>query len=183
MSTSLNGWAVIDAVDTDGPFPRLRKGIVPGTGRHLYVRDGSVALVLLHLALWFHEVIEPLSPEKTWDDWGWAKRPPRGSTTGYSNHASGTAVDLNATQHPQGVAIASTFTPGQVQDIRDRLTDVYGDLIDWGGAWRHPDGMHFEVAPGVTLAQVEKLARRLLDTDRGKRVVAENPGLRAVVLS
>jgi hypothetical protein len=176
---SVNGWPLL-AGGTTGPLPRLRKWTVPGTGRHLYLRDGSAGFVLVHLALWFHERVERLDLG-VWDEWGWAPRPIRGGTAP-SNHGSGTAADLNATRHPFGVATARTFTPGQIRRIRRRLK-LYRGLIDWGGNWSHADAMHFELAPGSKLAAVERLARLLTKTPRGKRVLAANPGALAVIKS
>src|SRR4051812_28143633 len=96
---SQNGYPVIETNRTTGSLPRLRKWIIPGTDRHVFLRDGSVGFVLVHLALWFHNTIERLD-RGVWDEWGWAVRPVRGQTTGYSNHAAGAAEDLNATLHP-----------------------------------------------------------------------------------
>lgn len=180
-TVSANGWQVIDG-STDGPLPRLRKWVIPTPGapadRHLYMRDGSAGFLLAHLALWFHEKVERLDLG-VWDEWGYAPRPIRGGSTP-SNHASGTAMDLNATRHPMGVPIARTFTAGQVKAIRRRLK-VYGGRIDWGGDWTRPDGMHFELSPGSTLAGVESRARQLIDTPRGERVLAANPGALVVI--
>ena len=180
MTRSQNGWQVLDH-DTTGPAPRLRRWAIPGTGRHLILRDGSAGFVLVHLALWFHETIERLDLG-VWDEWGWAPRPIRGSTT-VSNHASGTAMDLNATRHPLGVPTASTFTTAQARRIRHRLRWLYQRRIRWGGDYtRRPDAMHFELHE-CTLRQAERLARRLMRTSRGRRVLAANPTAKEVILS
>lgn len=183
MSTSVNGWAVLDS-STTGPLPRLRKWNVPtppdGPARHLNLRDGSAGFVLVHLALWFHEKVERLDTGQ-WDEWGWASRPIRGGTA-ISNHASGTAEDLNATRHPLGVPISRTFTPRQVRMIRRRLRRYRG-VIHWGGNWSRPDGMHFEIAPGTTLAEAERVARRLVRSRRGRKVLEANPGALHVIRS
>lgn len=177
MSRTFNGWPVLSS-STTGQLPRLRKWTVPTPGneatRHLFLRDGSAGFLLCHLALWFHESVERLDLG-VWDDWGWADRPP-------SNHASGTAMDLNATRHPMHVPTARTFTPAQVRAIRHRLK-LYRGLIDWGGDWRpeNADAMHFELAPGTRLARVESCARQLVDSPRGERVLAANPGALAII--
>lgn len=181
MATTVNGWPVLDG-STTGALPRLRKIVIPGTGRHFVLRDGSLGFVLAHIILWFHERIERLDlASDVWDEWGHAVRPVRGQSTGYSNHAGGAAGDVNATRHPIGVAISRTFTPKQIAAIRRRLR-FYAGVIIWGGNWSRPDGMHFEVAP-VTLRRVELLARVLVKTPRGKRILEANPGLLAVILS
>jgi hypothetical protein len=180
MATSQNGYPVLDS-DTGGKPPRLRKWIIPGTNRHLMLRDGSTGFLLVHLAVWFDDKVEPLDHEATWDDWGHAVRQVRGSTSVYSNHASGTACDLNATQHPMGVATAKTFTVKQIADIRKRLK-FYDGCIGWGGDYRNrPDGMHFEIDKGM--AAVEAKARSLADSKRGKAILDANPGARAVIFS
>ena len=179
---SVNGWPVLTGT-TDGQLPRLRRWVIPTPGapadRHLYLRDGSAGFLLAHLAVWFHERVERLDLG-VWDEWGYANRPVRGSTSSISNHASGTAMDLNATRHPLGVPISRTFTTAQVRAIRHRLK-LYHGRVDWGGEWSRPDGMHFELAPGTTLDGVERVARGLIDSPRGERVLDANPGALAII--
>jgi hypothetical protein len=43
--------------------------------------------------------------------------------------------------------------------------------------------MHVEIAPGMTLAAAERVARRLMDTSRGRAILAANPGARRVIES
>jgi hypothetical protein len=178
MANSSNGWLVLDS-STDGQPPRLRNWVLPGVNRKLKVRDGSAGFLLLHLALWYDEGLERLDVG-TYDDWGWASRPIRGSTF-ISNHASGTAIDLNATQHPMGVATAKTFSRAEINAIHERLK-LYDGCIRWGGDYvNRPDGMHYELNKGM--ASVEKKARALLNTPRGKRILNANPGAKALILS
>lgn len=182
MATSVNGWPVIVANNPTGPHPRLRKWIVPGTNRHLFLRDGSVGFLIVHFALWWHRWVSPLDGG-VWDEWGWAVRPVRGQTSGYSNHASGTAADLDATQYPRGVRILAVFKALTIRRIRLRLR-LYGGVLGWGGNYRTtPDGMHVEATVGSNIAQAERVARRLMLTPRGRRILAANPGARAVILS
>jgi hypothetical protein len=184
MATSQNGYEVLYDNRTTGPLPRMRKLVIPlasGEERHFYVRDGSVALHLGTFALWWHERLEPINVG-TWDEWGWAVRPIRGQTSGYSNHASGTAIDINATEHPRGVATSRTFTPDEVARIHLRLRWHEG-VLRWGGDYQStPDGMHVEI--NLPLSEVERVAQeKLVDSRRGKRILAANPGLLAVVMS
>lgn len=183
MSTTVNGWPVLDS-DTTGPLPRLRKWIVPDIDRHFLLRDGSCGFVLMFVIVWFHEKIERLDLG-VWDDWGHAVRPVRGQTSGYSNHAGGVAADVNATRHPLGVPAVDTFTSAQIRWIRLRVR-LYRGVVIWGGDWSRPDGMHFELAgpsTGVNLPQVERLARLLMATPRGRRILAANPGAANVIKS
>jgi hypothetical protein len=162
---SQNGWQVLPtASDTT-------RWVIPGTGRELNLAPGPAGFILVHLADWFHDRVERLDLG-VWDEWGWAYRAIRGAET-WSNHASGTAEDLNATRHPLGVAVADTFTATQVRRIRRRLR-LYRGLIRWGGEYKfRPDGMHFEVTGAA--APVRALARMLRLTPRGRAVVRANP--------
>lgn len=162
MSTSQNGWPVLQAGS-----PLLYDWVVPArNGEVTYrIRNGSAGFLLSYFALWFAEYVQPLRSTPA-DDWGWAYRPVRGATTGYSNHASGTAIDVNATQHVLGKS--GTFSTLQVAKIRDRLRWLRG-TIRWGGDYSgRKDEMHFEV--NVPLAKAEHLARLLTE-------VAPNPAL------
>ena len=172
--TSQNGWPVLAEHS-----PLLHKWVIPGTDRHLILREGSAGFLLAHFVLWFHEKIERLD-QGTWDEWGYAYRPVRGFYV-WSNHASGTAADLNATRHPLGLPTAQTFTPAQVEAIHRRLRRYRG-AIHWGGDYTsRPDAMHFEL--DKDLEACEAIARRLVRTPRGLRVLKANPGQRAVIRS
>jgi len=162
---SQNGWVVLSSEQT-------QQWVIPGTGRWLRLSKGPAGFVLAHLALWFHKRIEPLDID-VWDDWGYAFRPIRGQVSGFSNHASGTAVDLNATKHPLGVR--NTFTLEQASEIRKRLAGRYESVIRWGGDYEsRADEMHFEVNAGP--ARVLALADALDDSPGGRRVRFANGG-------
>lgn len=178
MAQSQNGWVVLDS-DTSGPPPRLRSWILPGVNRKLLARDGSAGFLLVHLALWFDEEIERLDTG-TYDDWGYAKRQISGSSL-YSNHASGTAIDLNATQHPMGVATSKTFSRHEIFQIHNRLK-LYSGCIRWGGDYQgRPDAMHYEL--NKPMASVERKARALLDSPRGERILKVNPGAKRLIMA
>ena len=163
MNTSQNGWPVLSADQT-------ALWTIPGTGRHFRLARGPAGLVLAHMLLFVHERVERLDVG-VWDDWGWAPRPIRGSTT-TSNHASGTAADANATRHPLGIATDRTFTAQQQRRIRRRLR-TFGGVIRWGGDYtKRPDAMHFELNRGT--AAVTALAKVLAKTPRGRRILAIN---------
>lgn len=187
VATSANGWPLLTS-RTTGTLPRLRKWIIPGTDRHLLIRDGSVGFLLVHFALWWHERFNPLTGG-VWDEWGWAPpRPVRGQTTGFSNHCSGTAADLDATEYPRGIPVLSRISAVNVARIRARLllyrTLTGHPVLRWGGDYRNvPDGMHVEVNDATAMSQCEEVARRLMRTPRGKRILAANPGAAEVILS
>lgn len=148
MSASQNGWRVLsraECVTIDVP------------GGQLPVHP-KLAPIFADLAGQYHATVEPL----TWPGcWGWADRPIAGSKT-TSNHASGTAIDLCAPAHPQGVAVSKTFTKAQLTACL-RLQDRYHGLIVWGGTWNLPDtdGMHWELRQGATEAEVDAVAATL----------------------
>jgi hypothetical protein len=89
---------------------------VAGTDVGLTVRTGAPGDLLLHWAAWFDRNVENIDNARGHlDDWGFAERPIRGSTTTLSNHASGTAIDLNATKHPLGKLRRRPSRPGRSQ--------------------------------------------------------------------
>ena len=148
MRTSQNGWPA----SKDPEEIQIVSKRVPGTALKLRVAQ-PVAPLLIAFARDFHKQVERIN-EGQLDDWGYAYRDIRGATT-LSNHASGTAIDLNATQHPLGAE--GTFTDEQARTIR-RLCRKYG--LRWGGDYRNrKDEMHFEVVMNAT--QVQNLIRTL----------------------
>ena len=128
---------------------------VPGTDVRIPVRRGPAGDLLIWAAARWHREVEPLTPGHCW---GYAFRAIRGSSTTLSNHASGTAIDLNAPKHPLGVAAWKTFSPGQLDAVRRIVADARG-CLRWGGEWSRPDGMHLEVAKDE--AQCTEVLRQL----------------------
>ncbi len=153
-----NGWSVI----ADTFLKTWNVG-----GRTLPLRRGPAGYVLAHFATRFNQDIEPLLP--SYDDWGWNPRKVAGTDV-WSNHASGTAVDLNATTHPQGTQ--GTFPPEQVDKIHRIINDRYDGLLRWGADWTRPDDMHFEIN-GV-YSQIDALATKLVDTPIGLVLARDN---------
>lgn len=166
MSQSQNGWEVIDRAT-------CRNWLIPHTeARVLPLNPDHAGFVLIWVAHWFHSKIEPLD-EGQLDDWGWASRPIGGSTV-ISNHASGTAEDLNATRHPRDVPTAKTFTPRQIRQIHRMLRRLFG-VVRWGGDYvSRPDGMHFEINDDHDRVRIA--AYWLSRTRRGRKILRANPG-------
>jgi len=133
MLTSGNGWPV--SLDKSS----IVNYMVPGTKRHFSCRT-SVAPILINFAAEIHK-LEPIDTG-TFDDWGWQVRKVKAGRK-YSNHASGTALDINATKHGWK-ATRSGYTKKQ-ERIIDILCFDFG--IRWG--WRYKfgfkDPMHFEI--------------------------------------
>jgi hypothetical protein len=68
----------------------------------------------------------------------------RGSKTVLSNHAFGTAFDVNARFNPLGAEPARVGDRGSVREL---VTIANDHGFYWGGHFKkRPDGMHFEVA-------------------------------------
>lgn len=151
---SYNGWVASRDPDAIGivPFRVAGESFTPG------VRGGHVETVFRYLCEQFHSRVEPLVRD-AWhqaDDWGYYFRQNRNADN-LSCHSSGTAVDVNATRHPNGQR--GTFTAAQVREIRQILAELDG-VVGWGGDFTGtPDEMHFEIRG--TAAQVAAVARRL----------------------
>lgn len=162
MATSENGWPVLEDRPPYQLVPYIDYEV------QLAVRPGGVAVVLLECARRWHEEVEPLDAPGPRDEWGWAYRPVRGKTDGFSNHASATAIDLNATRHPRGTPTADTLTDAQiarcraiVQSMKDKDTGKV--VVRWGGDYKtsKPDAMHWEIAPGATADMVRRVSDRI----------------------
>jgi hypothetical protein len=130
---SANGWTAYrrDLISTF---------VVPGTSVRLPLRTQYAGPLLIAFAHAFHLRVEPL--RAGWC-WGYAPRKIRGSVSRVSNHASGTAIDVNAPRHPLGAR--GTFTAAQTAEIR-RLVRLTGGALRWGGDYAgRADEMHLEV--------------------------------------
>lgn len=141
-----------------------------GPRRNLRLRAGNSdsAMILAHLALRFAEKIE--RPSRTFDWWGWNYRRVTGGGA-LSNHASATAIDLNATQHPYGRR--NTFSVVQRAKIRWTLRIIYRNTVRWGGDYSGTkDEMHYEMRRNQKKAA--RVARRLRKSPRGKRILKAN---------
>lgn len=153
MATSQNGWPVMFSA----PQATLRWI----TGR---IRGGAVQIVFDYLCARLNE-IEVNRPE--WS-WGWAVRAVRGQTTGYSNHASATAIDYNAPAHPLGAT--NTWSPQEISRIHKILGDMNG-IIRWGQDYSgRKDGMHFEIIKGsaAVVAVAARIKLRLMPGQKPK---------------
>jgi len=149
METSYNGWPASKDQDEIG----IKSYPVPGTTIKLRCAE-KVAPLLVGFAAEFHTLIEPIDAGAL-DDWGYCYRMVRGEATKLSNHSSGTAIDLNATQHPLGKV--GTFDAGKVPMIR-ALAKKYG--LTWGGDYKtRADEMHFEVS--LSADKVTALIKKL----------------------
>jgi hypothetical protein len=149
IGTSQNGWPVSENRAEIG----VATFVVPGYPNVKLPLQRDAAPVMLDMARWWFRNIEPpVMP----GCWGYAFRAIRGQTSGYSNHASGTGMDLNAPEHPLG---AYGTVPAAKRAAISAAARARG--LRWGGDYSgRKDEMHFEVV--VTRAEVAALARALL---------------------
>ncbi|UOK18016.1 lysin A, L-Ala-D-Glu peptidase domain [Gordonia phage Santhid] len=134
---------------------------VAGMGVHL--RSGYAAEVLGAWIRWYHENVERIDLYKPLDDWGWSAT----NDVGNSNHLSGTAVDLNATQYPWGRRV---MPKDRIAKVRRGLA-LFEGTIFWGADWSRADEMHYQLGVGTAAGNgaSEKLidfARRRIDNGR-----------------
>lgn len=149
METSQNGWPASKNPDDI----KVKSYPVKGTSIKLRLA-ARCAPLLVAFAEEFHELVEPID-EGSLDDWGYCYRAIRGQTIGLSNHASGTAIDLNARQHPLGKR--NTYDKAQLT-VLDALCDKYG--LRGGYTFRNrADDMHFEMA--ISPSQATALIKAL----------------------
>ncbi len=131
MQYSQNGYTVLDDYDSCGLY-------YADTVK-FYLRPDDCGWLLNHFATRFDKKVENLNPT---DCHGFSRRTISG-TNEWSNHASGTAVDLNATQHKHGVE--GTFTNSEESNLRELLKN-YDGVLKWGGDYRSlVDEMHVEI--------------------------------------
>ena len=154
MERSLNGWMVL----TPGSALLATK-TVPGTTRRITMRK-SVLPLFLALAHDYDDWIKGIDKGAV-DDGGYAYRQARGADD-FSNHASGTALDINwSKEGAQGSSWGERFfsDPEHAKAV-DWIKTVY-QIVQWGGDWRANDYMHWELKPGTTQADVDRVIKHL----------------------
>jgi len=161
MTVSLNGWAY--------PAKKLVTLSVPGANRRLTL-NALCAPLLIAVAADYHATVRPIDVG-TWDDGGYCDRNARAASSSKSNHANGTAIDLNWSEEG---ALGSAWGKKFFATAKAKLTvramkRRYGACIAWGGDWRALDYMHWEVKPGVTPDQVAALTLKLKIDKKGVR--------------
>lgn len=131
MASSQNGWPAGSQAQAN-----VATFVVPGTAVRLPV-NREAAPALLEFARWWHTNVELLTLGHCW---GWANREIRGSDQ-ISNHASGTAIDLNAPKHPLGAV--GTVPASKRAAIAAKAASLG---LRWGGTYSgRKDEMHAEV--------------------------------------
>lgn len=184
MATSLNGWTVIESSTS----PNLRTIAIPGTKRKVTLNKDVAPLMASFLADWQREMPKRLSLDPGPTD-GWNYRKSR-YTNKYSNHASGTAVDvLYSSVLP---ADGQGHMTKEEKDVLDNILSRYvtrdGHRVLANGEWwnvPHRDGMHTEISQiwdrgckrNTTLADVKEVIERLKIDNDGNRPLGSWDGV------
>lgn len=159
MPKSINGWDVMTSYGDS----RLKVGTVPGTRVKIRMHH-SVLPLFLALAADYHKTVAKLRPAETG---AFNPRKSNLSPTKWSDHSSGTAIDIN--WNHEGAVGGGPYggmqrmTKAQIAACA-ALKKKYKVVI-WGGDKarggdyvnsEYWDPMHYAIRPGVTEAQVLK---------------------------
>jgi len=137
LSRSQNGWPASPDPSSIG-IVTVKVPVKNGTASVQV--SSKVAHIFEHLIKWFDDNIEPVKPGETG---GYNYRPIRGYEDQgiLSNHASGTAIDINSVAHFLGKE--NTFPPEQMKMLSAKAKALG---LRWGGDYTgRKDEMHFEV--------------------------------------
>lgn len=186
-NTSINGWPVIDSYSS----PKLDTKRVPGTTVLLKMHKDVLPLFLA-LTADYHKEVHKLRPKETG---AYNYRHSNLSPKYWSDHSSGTAVDIN--WNHEGAVGGGPYggmqrmTPKQIAAcaaIKRRY-----EIVIWGGDKRRGgdyvnpeywDPMHYALKPGTTLADVKRVIKKLGIQPNGKRAGVVQPktdALKAIV--
>lgn len=159
MPKSQNGWPVIKS-QSDKDLVVIR---IPGTGTPgipLRVQKDCAPL-LAYVASRVHKDVTDLrkgnKPGVTQDEGGYNYRKIDGSSS-FSNHASGTAIDLNWQLFPMFKRRMNKKQRQAALAIEQELSEV----IRWGGSFSpsRVDEMHWEIKSGVSKADIKAFLKK-----------------------
>lgn len=133
-----NGWYQVGANQLD-------RSPIPGTSIVIPLQQGQPSILLKAFAADFHAYVESLyNARGGTDEGGWTPT----NSVATSNHLSGTAMDLNWSDHAFQVSYDG-FTQLEISNTRELLsfyTYKGVQLIYWGQDWSSPkDPMHFQM--------------------------------------
>ena len=170
---SLNGWSAIPSARSIN----LRTMTIPGTKRTIRLNRHVAPLFAAYLADWHEHMPTRLKLNKGPVD-SWVYREAR-NASGFSNHASGTAVDLRYDiLRPDG----KRHMTDKEMEILDNILDQYKTndghrILANGEWWRRADGMHTELSQdwdrgakrNTTLKDVQEVIQILQINNNGVR--------------
>ena len=159
---SLNRWTVL----TPGSRLLGRKR-VPGTTRDITMR-ADVLPLFLALAHDYDDWLRSIDVG-AFDDAGYAYRQARAAND-FSNHSSGTALDINWSREGAQNSVAGKAFFGKPDNAAkvEWMKSLY-QIVDWGGDWHARDWMHWELRPGTTIADVRRVIKHLGIDAKGVR--------------
>jgi D-alanyl-D-alanine carboxypeptidase len=128
-----NGWPQCSSADLD-------RSPIPGIDIVIPLQKGPPSIILKAFCADYHLFVESLyNARGGTDEGGWTPT----NSVRTSNHLSGSAVDLNWSDHP--FKVRGTFSASQMETLRELLA-YYEDTVFWGGDWRSPiDEMHHQL--------------------------------------
>lgn len=168
---SINGWEVIESYSDS----RLDMKAIPGTTAKIKMRD-EVLPLFLALAADYNKFVAKIRPAETG---AFNPRKSNLSTTGaWSDHASGTAIDINwghegAVGPNGGMKYMNDRQIKACAEIKKRY-----EIVIWGGdkarggdytQSKYWDPMHFALKPGTKLADVRRVIKKLGIDKNGRR--------------
>lgn len=153
MAVSQNGWEANNR--------SLITSYAIGNKTKINLRVGDAGWLLQRAINWFDANIRDVDfnyKNGELDDWGYAERVIRGGVE-LSNHASGTAADINATNWPLGKDETIYLTRDEINRWRAHLLEYEG-VLRWGGDYvGRQDPMHLEI--NADEAAVARVAAKL----------------------
>ncbi|WP_280404967.1 M15 family metallopeptidase [Nocardia brasiliensis] len=148
-----NGWPQVGRAACVNP-------VVPGTdGARPEVRAGDAATILIAWCAWWHANVRAIDTYFPRDYWGWSAT----NDVWNSNHLSGTAVDLNASELPWQ---RWTMSDDEIAVIEHGLR-LFEGTIFWGGHWDRVDQMHSQLALPEGDSRIGEFAERLNNSHLG----------------
>ncbi len=152
MTASYNGWPASSSPSAIG----INQNWEPIRGHKFPqgTKSGDVETVFTYLVRQLDERVEPIEEYAPGDEWGYSYRANVNNPSQLSCHASGTAIDYNATQHPNRVDY--TWSREQTRIIHQIINDELDGVVKWLEGW---DEMHFEIRG--TTAQVAAVAKKI----------------------
>jgi hypothetical protein len=137
-----NGWYQVSATQLD-------RSPIPGTNIVVPLQKGWPSIVLKAFAADFHAYVESLQNARGGtDEGGWTPT----NSVATSNHLSGTAMDLNWSDHTFRVSYAG-FNQLEIAVCRELLAFYTFEglpMVFWGQDWNSPkDAMHFQMGYGT----------------------------------